>query len=73
MSDTTDILSKLLNEGLETFVLSNSRIKEIKKCSLRPLEIKGRLMFQESLYKGNQVFQKSYAPGSAAEGRYLSG
>lgn len=59
MSDTTDILSKLLNEGLETFVLSNSRIKEIKKCSLRPLEIKGRLMFQESLYKGNQVFHKN--------------
>ena len=59
MSDTTDVLSELLNERLETFVLSNSREKEIKKCSLRPLEIKGQLAFQESLYKGNQVFHKN--------------
>lgn len=59
MSDTTDILSALLNERLETLILSNSREKEIKKCSLRPLEIKGQLAFQESLYKGKQVFHKN--------------
>ena len=65
MSDTTNVLSELLNERLETFILSNSREKEIKKCSLRPLEIKGQLAFQESLYKGNQVFHKNLTAGEA--------
>ena len=67
MSDTTDILSELLNERLESFILSNSREKEIKKCSLRPLEIKGQLAFQESLYKGNQVFHKNLTAEEAIE------
>ena len=67
MSDTTDVLSELLNERLETFILSNSRDKEIKKCSLRPLEIKGQLAFQESLYKGNQVFHKNLTAEEAVQ------
>lgn len=67
MSDTTDVLNGLLNEGLESFILSNSRLKEIKKCRLRPLEIKGRLVFQESLYKGNQVFHKNLTAQEALE------
>ena len=67
MSDTTDVLSALLNERLETLILSNSREKEIKKCSLRPLEIKGHLAFQESLYKGNQVFHKNLTAEEAVQ------
>lgn len=59
MSDTTEVLNEILNDRLETLVLSSSREKEIKKCSLRPLEIKGRLTFQESLYKNNQVFHRN--------------
>lgn len=67
MSDTMDVLNELLNERLETFVLSNSKEKEIQKCSLRPLEIKGQLAFQESLYKGNQVFHKNLTVQEAAQ------
>jgi SAM-dependent methyltransferase len=59
MSETTEALNSLLNEELESLILSASRDREIKKCTLRPLEIKGQLAFQESLYKGNQVFHKN--------------
>ncbi len=59
MSETTNVLNAILNEKLESCILSNPREKEMKKCSLRPLEIKGRLAFQESLYKGKQVFHKN--------------
>lgn len=66
MSETTEALNAILNEKMESFVLSNSRDKEIKKCSLRPLEIKGQLAFQESLYKGKQVFHKNLTKEEAA-------
>lgn len=59
METLRDLLNRLLCSELLEIILSNPRTDELKKCSLRPLEIKGSLAFQETRYQGKQVFHRN--------------
>lgn len=65
MEALRELLDKLLTEGLLEIIMSNPREEEFKKCSLRPLEIKGCLAFQETRYKGKQVFHRNLTKDEA--------
>ncbi len=56
-----ELLSQILNKDLAQIILSNSQDKEFAaKVKVRPVLIKGELQFQETLYRGNQVFHENY-------------
>lgn len=59
MEELRNILDSLLSAELLEIIMSNPRTETIKKCSLRPLEIKGSLAFQETRYQGKQVFHRN--------------
>ena len=51
----------MLNENLQQIILSNSTDKEIAlKVKIRPVLLQGTLVFQETLYRGTQVFHSNY-------------
>lgn len=55
------LMTEILNADLMQIILSNSRDKEFAtKAKIRPVLIKGELLFQETLYCGTQVFHKNY-------------
>jgi len=61
MSDLRTLLEKTINEGLNQVILSNSQNKEYAaKIKIRPVMIKNTLYFQETLYRGTQVFHENY-------------
>lgn len=52
-----EIFSRVLNEGLIRIILSNTRDADrAVKVKVRPILIRGALLFQETLYRGTQVF-----------------
>lgn len=62
-----ELLSQILNKDLVQIILSNSQDKELAaKVKVRPVLIKGELQFQETLYRGNQVFHENYNMESIA-------
>lgn len=61
MDDLKELLANILNESLVQIVLSDSRDKEAAmKVKVRPVLLKDRLVFQETLYRGTQVFHHNY-------------
>ena len=51
----------MLNENLQQIILSNSTDKEVAlKVKIRPVLLQGALVFQETLYRGTQVFHSNY-------------
>lgn len=57
MEQWKTILEDYLNEKLVQMILSNPRSKDgAKKIQIRPMLLKGVLIFQASEYKNNQVF-----------------
>ncbi len=61
MEELKRLLENILNESLEQIVLSDSRRKEVAvKIKIRPVLVKGELLFQETLYRGTQVFHHNY-------------
>lgn len=63
-----ELLSQILNKDLVQIILSNSQNKEFaSKVKVRPVLIKGELQFQETLYRGNQVFHENYDAVAMAE------
>lgn len=68
MERVREILSECLSEDLEQVILSNSTDKEYAtKIKIRPVMIKGELVFQETLYRGTQVFHNNYSKAEMAE------
>lgn len=60
-NDLQLMLADMLTEDLEQIVLSNSTDKEAAaKVKIRPVLLKGELKFQETLYRGTQVFHANY-------------
>ncbi len=54
------LLEKFINEELIQAVLSNSRdVSVATKAKIRPVLLKGELHFQETLYRGTQVFHNN--------------
>ena len=62
MERVREMLQVCLTENLEQVILSNSTDKEYAtKIKIRPVMIKGELLFQETLYRGTQVFHNNYS------------
>ena len=61
MEELRILLQKILNKDLQQIILSNSRNPEqIQKVKIRPVLIRDELLFQETRYKGTQVFHENY-------------
>lgn len=55
------ILSDTLNRGLYQMIISNARKKEEAfKIKIRPVMLQGEIVFQETIYRGAQVFHANY-------------
>ncbi len=68
MEELKRLLGNMLNERLEQIVLSDSRKKETAaKIKIRPVLLKDTLVFQETLYRGTQVFHHNYSRDEMAE------
>lgn len=68
MSNLRDLFSQVLNEKLIQITMSNTKDAETAtKAKVRPVLIKGELLFQETLYKGTQVFHKNYTVSEMAK------
>ena len=61
MEELKILLQKILNKDLQQIILSNSRHpKQIQKVKIRPVLIREDLLFQETAYRGTQVFHENY-------------
>ena len=68
MEELDQLLDELLNQELIQIVLSNSRdAKRAAKSKVRPVLLKGKLLFQETLYRGAQVFHTNYTKEAMKE------
>jgi len=62
MDEFKKLLVNIINEGLNQVILSNSRDKEYAtKVKIRPVMIKNTLSFQETIYRGTQVFHENFS------------
>ena len=61
MEELKTLLQKVLNKDLQQIILSNSRQPEqIQKVKIRPVLIREELLFQETAYRGTQVFHENF-------------
>lgn len=61
MNELDKLFDTMLNENLKQIVLSDSLDKmQAIKSKIRPVAIKNQLLFQETLYRGTQVFHQNY-------------
>ena len=69
MEELRILLQKILNKDLQQIILSNSRNPEqIQKVKIRPVLIQDELLFQETRYKGTQVFHENYTAAQMTDG-----
>lgn len=74
MTELKNILQDTINQELVQIILSNTRDAErATKVKVRPVLIKEELLFQETLYRGTQVFHENFPAEQMAERveRYL--
>ena len=68
LDDLDRLLEEILNIDLQGIVLSNTRDEaQGTKVKVRPVLIRGELAFQETLYKGTQVFHANLAKDAMRE------
>lgn len=61
MNELTRLLREIINQNLTQIILSNTRDAErASKIKIRPVMIKNELLFQETLYRGTQVFHENF-------------
>ena len=61
MEELKILLQKIWNKGLQQIILSNSRHPEqTQKVKIRPVLIREELLFQETAYRGTQVFHENF-------------
>ena len=61
MEELKILLQKIVNKDLQQIILSNSRHPEQnQKVKIRPVLIREELLFQETAYKGTQVFHENF-------------
>ena len=57
MEELTELLEETIDEGLYQIILSNPREKDKAfKIKIRPVMLKGSILFQKTTYEGTQVF-----------------
>ena len=60
MQELKEFFEQILNQDFVQAVLSNNRDSEqASKVKIRPVMLKGQLFFQETLYRGTQVFHRN--------------
>ena len=68
MEELKTLLVNIMNEGLNQVILSNSQDKEYAaRVKIRPVMIKGVLYFQETIYRGTQVFHENFGKEEITE------
>lgn len=68
MAEIREVLNQIMNEGLEQIILSDTRNKDVaQKVRVRPVKIRGELLFQETLYRGTQVFHSNHTASEMKE------
>lgn len=68
MDKLRELFEQLTNRELTQLILSNSRDTDsATKVKVRPVLIQQELLFQETLYKGTQVFHKNYSKEEMVE------
>lgn len=68
MEEIRSLLEQMLTEDLIQINMSNTRDESrASKAKVRPVLIGDRLMFQETLYRGTQVFHSNYTAGEMVE------
>lgn len=68
MEETQTLLNDVINERLDKIILSNPAAGvQADKVKIRPVLLKGHLCFQETLYRGKQVFHSNYTTDSIKE------
>ena len=61
MEELKILLQNILNKDLQQIILSNSRHPEqTQKVKIRPVLIREELLFQETAYRGTQVFHENF-------------
>lgn len=67
MDELNGLLEEILNINLQQIVLSNTRDEaQGTKVKVRPVLLKGELVFQETLYRGTQVFHANLTKAAMA-------
>ncbi len=62
------LLEQILNKDLGQIILSNSSDKEYaSKVKIRPVLIKGELLFQETIYRGTQVLHENFTKDAVSD------
>ena len=62
MDKLKNLLEELMNEELIQIIMSNSKdADKAQKAKIRPVRIKDELLFQETVYRGTQVFHNNYS------------
>lgn len=68
MEELRKLLQQMLNRDLLQIILSNTRDESRgTKVKIRPVLLKGELYFQETLYKGTQVFHENFTAEQMCE------
>lgn len=68
MNELIQILQETINQTLIQMILSNTRDAEkALKVKVRPVAIKGELLYQETLYRGTQVFHENFTAEQITE------
>ena len=71
MEELRLLLSELVTDKLVQIIISNPENKEKgSKVKVRPVLVKGELVYQETLYQGNKVFHSNYADKEMCERIY---
>ncbi len=61
MEELRSLLQQMMNADLLQIVLSNTRdAQQATKVKVRPVLIKGEVLFQQTLYRGTQVFHENF-------------
>jgi len=68
MEELRQFLKENINIDLIHIIISDARQKEgISKVRIRPIELKGKIIFQTSVYDGAKVFHSSYGQDELTE------
>ena len=68
MNELRTVLQEIINRDLIQVILSNSRDAELgTKVKVRPVLIKDEVRYQETIYRGTQVFHENFTAGETIE------
>ena len=68
MEELKNMLDYFINERLDRVILSNPRVKgEVVKAVIRPVALKGNVMYQAEEFTEKQAFHRNLSAGEAKD------